>query len=158
MEITVTTHDEQQTRRVGAQLVSCLPPGTTVALQGPLGAGKTRMVQGAAEQCGVEQQEVNSPTFVICQHYMGQRTIHHVDAYRVNDADEFMELGAEEWFDSDGITFVEWADRFPDLMPERSVFVTLVERDRDIREIQISSECADLHDALMQLQNTLAAS
>jgi tRNA threonylcarbamoyladenosine biosynthesis protein TsaE len=94
-----------------------LPPGTTVALIGTLGAGKTRLVQALAAGCGVPRETVVSPTFVLCQEYHGQRTLYHLDAYRLKDDDEFLELGPEEYFASDGITLIEWADRVLDCLP-----------------------------------------
>ena len=73
-------HGEDDTQRLGAALAAVLPPGTTVALIGTLGAGKTRLVQALAEACGVPPATVVSPTFVLCQPYHGRRTLYHLDA------------------------------------------------------------------------------
>src|SRR5205807_476385 len=110
--------DEQDTERFGIALAAALPPGTVVALCGTLAAGKTRLVQAVAAACGVPREEVVSPTFVLCQEYQGARTIYHLDAYRMRDEDEFCELGVEELFASDAITFIEWADRVPAALPD----------------------------------------
>ena len=67
--------DEAGTERFGAALATTLPAGTTIALCGTLGAGKTRLVQAIAAACGVPREEVVSPTFVLCQQYCGTRTI-----------------------------------------------------------------------------------
>ena len=88
-----------------------LPPGTTVALCGTLGAGKTRLVQAIAEGLGVNRRDVVSPTFVLIQEYRGRRMIYHIDAYRLRDDDEFQQLGPDEYFESDGLVLIEWADR-----------------------------------------------
>lgn len=109
--------DESDTDRLGAALAEALPAGTTVALIGTLGAGKTRLVQAFAAACGVPRDKATSPTFVLVNEYHGRRPIYHIDAYRVRDEDEFIELGPEEYFESDGVTFVEWADRVADCMP-----------------------------------------
>ncbi len=98
-------------RRLGAALAEVLPDGTTVALCGTLGAGKTRLVQAIAEAAGVDRRNVLSPTFVLIQEYHGRRTVYHIDAYRLRDADEFLALGPEEYFEGDGLVLVEWADR-----------------------------------------------
>ena len=103
--------DESATAALGAALAEVLPEGTTVALCGPLGAGKTRLVQAIAEAAGVDRGNVTSPTFVLIQEYHGRRTIYHIDAYRVRDEDEFESLGVEEYFEGDGLVLVEWADR-----------------------------------------------
>lgn len=117
--------DETDTDRLGAALAGCLPPGTTVALCGTLGAGKTRLVQAIAAAYGIPREEVVSPTFVLCQRYDGTRTIYHLDAYRLKDDDEFRELGPEEFFESDGLTIVEWADKVADCLPEERVEIEI---------------------------------
>ena len=116
-EFTFLADNESDTQRLGAALAKVLPPGTTVALIGTLGAGKTRLVQALAAGCGVPPDTVVSPTFVLCQEYHGRRTLYHLDAYRLKDDDEFLELGPEEYFASDGITLIEWADRVLDCLP-----------------------------------------
>src|SRR5205085_11448193 len=110
--------DEAATERFGAALAEALPHGAVVALLGTLGAGKTRLVQAIAAAYGVPREEVVSPTFVLCQQYHGSRTINHLDAYRLRDADEFRALGVEELFASDGLTIIEWADRVPGALPD----------------------------------------
>ncbi|MEN6450399.1 MAG: tRNA (adenosine(37)-N6)-threonylcarbamoyltransferase complex ATPase subunit type 1 TsaE [Thermoguttaceae bacterium] len=109
--------DESATAALGAALADVLPDGTTVALLGTLGAGKTRLVQAIAEACGVGRNDVLSPTFVLVQEYHGRRTIYHVDAYRLRDADEFDLLGVDEYFESDGLVLIEWADRVESSLP-----------------------------------------
>jgi tRNA threonylcarbamoyladenosine biosynthesis protein TsaE len=116
-EFTFLADNESDTQRLGAALAKVLPPATTVALIGTLGAGKTRLVQALAAGCGVPPETVVSPTFVLCQEYHGQRTLYHLDAYRLKDDDEFLELGPEEYFASDGITLIEWADRVIACLP-----------------------------------------
>jgi tRNA threonylcarbamoyladenosine biosynthesis protein TsaE len=116
---------EADTERFGSALAATLPPGTTVALLGTLGAGKTRLVQAIAAALGIERSEVLSPTFVLCQKYDGRLPIYHLDAYRLRDEDEFRELGPEEFFDSPGLTFVEWADKVPDALPDERVEIEI---------------------------------
>src|SRR5262245_64483264 len=109
---TITVHNEQDTIRLGAALAEVLPAGTTIALTGTLGAGKTRLVQAVATALGVQPGSVTSPTFVLVNEYSGGRLpVYHFDTYRLKDDDEFIELGPEEYFESAGLTFVEWADR-----------------------------------------------
>ena len=110
---------------LGRRLGSTIPDGTTVALIGPLGAGKTRLVQGIAQELGVARELVTSPTFVICQQYQGGKTIYHLDLYRIADEDAFWELGPQEWFESAGVTLVEWADRFIDCLPRERLEIMI---------------------------------
>ena len=102
-----------------------LPDGTTVALCGTLGAGKTRLVQAIAEAAGVDRREVLSPTFVLIQEYHGRRAVYHIDAYRLRDEDEFLALGPEEYFEGDGLVLVEWADRVDGCLPADRVEIRI---------------------------------
>ena len=110
--LTFHLENEQDTERLGAALAEVLPPGTVVALIGTLGAGKTRLVQAVAAALGVPRGSVTSPTFVLVNEYrQGRLPVYHFDTYRLKDDDEFLDLGPDEYFESDGLTFVEWADR-----------------------------------------------
>lgn len=124
--ITFHAHSEADTERLGRLLAEHLPDGTTIALCGTLGAGKTRLVQAVAAACDIPADTVVSPTFTLCQEYQGRRTLYHFDAYRLRDDDEFLELGPDEYFDAPALTFVEWGDRVIDCLP------------RDRLEIQIT--------------------
>src|SRR3954469_24957134 len=123
---TFISNNERDTERLGAALASVLPPGTVVALIGPLGAGKTRLVQAVATSFGVPPGRVTSPTFVLVNEYTGGRLpVYHFDTYRLKDDDEFLNLGPEEYFDSGGITFIEWADRVAALLPADRLEITI---------------------------------
>ena len=129
---------EADTDRFGAELAAVLPPGTTIALSGTLGAGKTRLVQAIAAGCGVDREEVVSPTFVLCQRYQGDRTIYHLDAYRLRD-DEFRELGPEEFFESDGLTIIEWADKVESILPAEQLRIEIEIVDENRRLFAITA-------------------
>lgn len=125
----MTTFDsfhEADTERLGRALAEALPPGAVVALIGTLGAGKTRLVQAVATALGVPVCDVTSPTFMLVNEYRGgRRPVYHFDTYRLKDDDEFLELGPEEYFDSDGISLVEWADRVAGLLPRERLEITI---------------------------------
>jgi tRNA threonylcarbamoyladenosine biosynthesis protein TsaE len=125
------------TDRLGAVLANALPDGTTIALCGTLGAGKTRLVQAIAAAHGVPRESVVSPTFVLCQEYSGTRTIYHLDAYRLQDADEFLKLGPEEYFQSPGLTFVEWGDRVSEGLPVERIEIHIEVQEGDCRQFEI---------------------
>ncbi len=105
------------TVRLGQALGDALVPGTVVALDGPLGAGKTLLVQATVAALGVRDQEVASPSFVLVRQYSGRYPIQHLDLYRIRDRDELWELGIEELFQAPAIALVEWAGKFPEDLP-----------------------------------------
>lgn len=123
---TFVAKSEQDTERLGKALANHLQPGTVVGLIGPLGAGKTRLVQAFAAAVGVPAGRVTSPTFVLVNEYVGGRLpVYHFDTYRLKDNDEFLNLGPDEYFDSSGITFVEWADRVETLLPKERLEIAI---------------------------------
>lgn len=130
MRLTLELASEAQTAELGARLARALQPPAVVCLVGPLGAGKTRLVQAVASELGAEE-EVTSPTFVLVNEYRtGAAPVYHFDAYRLRDEDELVELGAEEYFAGQaaagpGLVFVEWGDRFESLLPAERVTVRI---------------------------------
>lgn len=117
------------------------------AVTGTLGAGKTRWTQELARAMGLDASEVTSPTFTLLRTYQAaQHTLHHVDAYRVGDEDEWWELGLEECYqEPNAWTVIEWADRFEDAMPLEAIWMRIDiqgdSRDSGTRQIQL--RCSD---------------
>ena len=116
------TSSTTETMDLGARIVERLGPGAVLALCGALGTGKTHFVKGVAQKLGIPPAEVRSPTFTILSVYdEGERPLYHFDAYRVQNPDEFVELGFEEYAHGDGLTCIEWADRVTDLLPANTI-------------------------------------
>jgi tRNA threonylcarbamoyladenosine biosynthesis protein TsaE len=128
--------DETTTRAIGAAVAGLLDPGDVVGLAGDLGAGKTRLVQGAADALEADG-PVLSPTFMLVREYDGDPPIHHVDAYRLSGPQELEDLGLEDVFAPDSVVFVEWADRVAAALPDSWLELVLHIRDDDRREIEV---------------------
>ena len=108
----------EDTRRLGRLLGQAAEVGDVLALDGPLGAGKTSLTQGLAAGLGVPGR-VLSPTFaMVMAHEGGRLPLVHADLYRVGDPSELEELGWDEHLQSGGVAAVEWAGRFPGAVPE----------------------------------------
>jgi tRNA threonylcarbamoyladenosine biosynthesis protein TsaE len=147
--------DETATAVLGKALAEVLPDGTTVALCGTLGAGKTRLVQAIAEAVGVDRRNVTSPTFVLIQEHHGRRTLYHIDAYRLRDADEFSALGPEEYFESDGLVLIEWADRVECCLPRQRVEIHIEVTGPESRRFEIIPLGTEYSAVIEQLQRRL---
>ncbi|MEE3218842.1 MAG: tRNA (adenosine(37)-N6)-threonylcarbamoyltransferase complex ATPase subunit type 1 TsaE [Planctomycetota bacterium] len=154
-QCTFLAKDEDGTRRLGAALAAALPNGAVIALIGTLGAGKTRLVQAVAEASGINIRDVVSPTFVVVNEYQGQRSIYHFDAYRLKDDDEFLELGPEEYFEGQGLTFVEWADRVERCMPREMLKIIISVTAETARHFTISANGTAYVAAVDRLQSSL---
>jgi len=148
---------EHATRHLGKLLAEVLPAGSTVALIGTLGAGKTRLVQAVAEASGVGPGVVVSPTFVLLQEYHGRRTIYHFDAYRIADDDEFLELGPDEYFEAGQLVLVEWADRVKRLLPLERLELRFEVTGPEGRRIEIRALGPRYEAVLDQLHDRLMA-
>jgi len=151
---TFTAHNEHDTDRLGAALAGVLPPGTVVALIGTLGAGKTRLVQAVAAAVGVPRANVTSPTFVLVNEYTGGRLpIYHFDTYRLKDDDEFLNLGPDEYFDSSGLTFVEWADRVANLLPTERLEISIEVTSETTRRFSIRGTSSQMEERATRIQS-----
>jgi tRNA threonylcarbamoyladenosine biosynthesis protein TsaE len=140
-EFRYLSRSEADTEKLGHLLAQVLCPSTVVGLVGTLGAGKTRLVQAIAAGLGVARDVVTSPTFVLVNEYPGGRVpVYHFDTYRIRDRDEFCELGPEEYFQSSGITLVEWAERFADCLPADRLTITIVAAGPTVREFRVAAE------------------
>lgn len=148
---TYDAQDESDTKAFGTALAAALSDGTTVALCGTLGAGKTRLVQAIAEAEGVTQGTVVSPTFVLIQEYRGRRPVYHIDAYRLRDEDEFDQLGPDEYFEGDGLTLVEWADRVEICLPHERVEIRIEVTGAESRRFEVTALGPRYADVIQQL-------
>lgn len=128
----------EDTRAAGERLGRALAGGEVIALTGPLGAGKTCFVQGLARGAGIAT-PVTSPTFVLVNEYRGRLTVHHVDAYRTERAEELVDVGLLDLFGGDGVTVVEWADRIAPLLPDDAIRVDIQGVGDEPREITIDT-------------------
>jgi tRNA threonylcarbamoyl adenosine modification protein YjeE len=95
-------------RRRAAAIAAALAPGDVVALEGPMGAGKTTFVRAVAAALHGSDEAVTSPTFTFRHTYVGTPRIEHLDLYRVADPRELDEIGIDDAFAPDAIALVEW--------------------------------------------------
>lgn len=101
----------------GRNLAAELHSGDVLAFAGNLGAGKTHATKGVVAGLGCNA-DVSSPTFTLVHEYNGGRlSAFHFDFYRLNSADEVINIGWDDYLDAKGVVIVEWADRFPELLP-----------------------------------------
>jgi tRNA threonylcarbamoyladenosine biosynthesis protein TsaE len=149
--LTLELPDLEATMNLGRRLGALLFPGAVVGLVGPLGAGKTHLVRAVAEGLGVaDSRVVSSPTFVLVQEYRGRLPIYHFDAYRLRRETEFLDLGAHEYFEGDGVCLVEWADRVSSCLPGALLRLTLIVTGENSRRAILEGH-GDRHARLVQV-------
>ncbi len=134
-------NDLAGTEELGRRLGRLLFPGAVVALAGPLGAGKTHLVRAIAEGLGVEDgRVVNSPTFVLIQEYDARLPIYHFDAYRLPTPEAFLDLGALEYLQGDGVCLVEWADKVRECLPAEHLWIDLAVTGAESRRFALKAD------------------
>ena len=121
---TVTTYSEEETILLGKSFSNELKKGDIVALYGELGTGKTQIIKCICDGLGVSQ-SVTSPTFTLMNLYEGREKIFHYDFYRLNSESEIYDLCVDDYFFSDGISLIEWAEKCENLLPLERINVNL---------------------------------
>ena len=133
------TSSEEETVELGRTIGRRLPRNVCVLLIGNLGAGKTTLAKGLINGLGVaEPDEVVSPTFTLIHEYGGGR-VYHIDLYRLDKPEQVATLGLDDIFDKEAVVFIEWGERFPDLMPRARIEIRLTAIGEDERQIDIKN-------------------
>ena len=132
---TLISNSPDETEALGGRVAKEICAGGVLALKGDLGSGKTSFVKGFVAGLG-SGDDVTSPTFTILHEYRtGRLPVYHFDFFRVEDRRSIERLGADDYFFGDGVSVIEWADRFPEFIPDQArwiVFAITSESQRTI--------------------------
>jgi tRNA threonylcarbamoyladenosine biosynthesis protein TsaE len=122
--VTFISNSPAETEAIGRQVAENIGVGSVLALKGDLGSGKTLFVKGVVNGLG-SSADVTSPTFTILHEYRagGRLPVYHFDLFRVENPQALARLGLDEYFFGDGISVIEWADRFPEFVPEQARWI-----------------------------------
>ena len=132
------TRNTSGTIQIGKSIGSLLLPGDVVALVGELGTGKTQFIKGLAVGVGIGKPTyISSPSFTLINEYKGKIPFYHIDLFRLRAEKEAEDLGLEEYFQSGGITAIEWADRIPSLLPREMLWIQISYTGENTRSIEI---------------------
>tara|TARA_Y100001970_G_scaffold286862_1_gene410064 strand:+ start:3050 stop:3466 length:417 start_codon:yes stop_codon:yes gene_type:complete len=125
----------EETQIFASYLASIIPEGTVIALIGNLGSGKTTFSQGYARALNV-QENVGSPTFKLISEYMGTpHNFYHVDCYRLNSINDFLNIGGEKYLYPEGaVTLIEWADLIDKLLSDRVISIQFERSEKNLNE------------------------
>jgi tRNA threonylcarbamoyladenosine biosynthesis protein TsaE len=149
----LTLSSPAETESFGHAIGRLLRGGEVLALIGELGVGKTALVRGIVGGLGVPATSVTSPTFMIVHEYQGRLPVIHIDLYRLQRLEETESIGLSDYFTDDVAVAIEWADRFPQLLPEDRLEVRLVHRTRTTRRARLEARGSRSRSLLAQLKN-----
>ena len=132
------TASEEETLALGRHFATILPRSTVVSLVGNLGAGKTTLTKGivAGLDAG-DPEDVSSPTYTLIHEYGNPVRVYHVDLYRLESLAEVSGLGLEELYERPALVLIEWADRFPQILPPDHYQIRLTYAGEDRRVVEL---------------------
>ncbi len=140
--VAIETGSPDETLALGRRIGEILPFGTTLSLEGGLGAGKTALVKGIALGLGIES-EVLSPTFILVEEYRGgEAPLLHYDLYRLEELGEVERIGMFDAVDGRNMVVVEWGDRLPEGTMKFDVTISIRITGGEERDIEIAAPSA----------------
>lgn len=134
---TIISRSPEQTFELGRDYAAQLRAGDVLALDGDLGAGKTQFIKGVAAGLGHDG-AVTSPTFTLVHEYTGGRLpLFHFDFYRLESGDEALRIGLDDYLGANGVLAIEWAGKFPEVLPAATRWLRFRAGDGDERTIEL---------------------
>ena len=124
---TVKSTSFKQTEKIGESFSKTLKGTEIIAFNGDLGAGKTTFVRGMAKGLNILD-NVSSPTFALVNEYKGNFNVYHFDMYRINNEDELLEIGWEDYLDRGGVIAVEWSENIEKFLNEKLIKIKIIRK------------------------------
>ena len=136
--MTFVTHSAEETIQLGKKIGSLLQPGAIIAMEGNLAAGKTTITKGIAESLGIEE-TITSPTFTLISEYEGKMPLYHMDVYRLDSCEDFINLGVEDLMYGEGVSIIELSERVREELPKSTITLRLEVREDGGRDITLEN-------------------
>ncbi len=137
--MTFQTKTFEETITLGEKIGQLLKAGDVIAMKGTLGAGKTTITKGIAKALGVED-TITSPTFCLISEYEGKKLpLYHMDVYRLDSEEDFLNLGVEEMLYGQGVCIVEWSEKVMRVLPKKTITLTLTPQEDGSRIVEIGN-------------------
>jgi len=118
------TSSAEETIELGKKIGSLLQKGDIIAMQGTLAAGKTTITKGIAQALGIKD-EITSPTFCLISEYEGKMPLYHMDVYRLEGGEDFINLGVEDLMYGNGVSLIEWSEKVMDELPKKTIILKI---------------------------------
>ena len=136
--LTFFTHSADETTALGYKIGKKLKKGDIIAMQGTLAAGKTTITKGIAQALDISE-EITSPTFCLISEYYGKMPLYHMDVYRLDGTEEFINLGVDDMLYGDGVCIIEWSEKIMDELPKNTIILRIFPQDDNSRKIEIEN-------------------
>ena len=136
--LTFTTSSAEETITLGEKIGRLLKKGDIIAMQGTLAAGKTTITKGIAKALGITD-TITSPTFCLISEYQGTMPLYHMDVYRLDGTEDFINLGTDDMLYGDGVSIIEWSEKIMDELPSNTIILKITPQDDGKRLIEIDN-------------------
>ena len=136
--LTFFTHSADETTALGYKIGKKLKKGDIIAMQGTLAAGKTTITKGIAQALDISE-EITSPTFCLISEYYGKMPLYHMDVYRLDGTEDFINLGVDDMLYGDGVCIIEWSEKIMDELPKTTIILKITPQDDGSRLIEIDN-------------------
>lgn len=136
--LTFTTKTPEETIALGKRIGAKLKKGDVIAMQGTLAAGKTTITKGIAKALGIKD-IITSPTFCLISEYYGKMPLYHMDVYRLEGGDDFVNLGTDDMIYGDGVSIIEWSEKIIDELPEKTIILKITPNEDGTRTVEIDN-------------------
>lgn len=133
-------HSLQELDTISKQLIKLFGTTKVILFKGEMGAGKTTLIKQLCKNLGIED-VTSSPTFSIVNEYLSNQNqkVYHFDFYRIDNEQEVMDLGYEDYFYDNSYCFIEWPEKIPNLIPEEHIVIIIKIDNENNRIISIAS-------------------
>ena len=136
--LTFKTSSAEETIDLGKKIGKLLKKGDIIAMQGTLAAGKTTITKGIAAALGITE-TITSPTFCLISEYQGTMPLYHMDVYRLDGTEDFINLGTDDMLYGDGVSIIEWSEKIMDELPSNTIVLKITPQDDGSRLIEIDN-------------------
>lgn len=136
--LTFYTKSAEETISLGKKIGSKLKKGDIIAMQGTLAAGKTTITKGIAQSLGISE-DITSPTFCLISEYYGKMPLYHMDVYRLDGTEDFINLGVDDMLYGDGVCIIEWSEKIMDELPKNTIILRIMPQDDGSRKIELEN-------------------
>ena len=132
------SNSPEETIELGKKIGSLLKKGDVIAMQGTLAAGKTTITKGIAQALNISD-PITSPTFCLISEYYGTMPLYHMDVYRLDGEEDFINLGTDDMIYGDGVSIIEWSEKIMNELPKKTIILKLTPEEDGSRTITIEN-------------------
>ena len=132
------SNSAEETIELGKKIGSLLKKGDVIAMQGTLAAGKTTITKGIAQALNISD-PITSPTFCLISEYYGTMPLYHMDVYRLDGEEDFVNLGTDDMIYGDGVSIIEWSEKIMNELPKKTIILKLTPEEDGSRTITIEN-------------------